>query len=329
MRRGIAWIIMALVVVVILVSGYAIVTALQQSSTSPTPTPTATTEAIAAATATPATLGPTDTPLPSPMPTENIAPPTETPTPAVPTPTPTPSETPYVVPAGAYTVNVRQSPATGDVPVIGFLPPDGSLAIVGTNPAGDWWQVCCVGTDQVRGWVFKEVVQAIGPLENVPLAPEFVTVTPTIAVAETPAVEAGGTISPTSTPTQVPVDETPIVATPLPSAGETATPPVTGTGQIRGLVYWDQNDNNRWDEGEPVLAGALISAYVLPAMDRAGDTMSDANGVFIFDNLPTGRYSLFQTAPIGFQVSPLESMVTVTVEAGQVVEVAFRNAPRE
>jgi len=324
MRRGVAWVIMGLVVMVILISAYAFVSVLQQPDGGGTPTPTKTPLFAAAATSTPAV-----TSLSSPsatIPTATLPPPTSTPTPlptATPTPmppTPTPSETPYVVPGGSYGVNVRLEPGTGDVPVIGVLRVDEGLAIVGKNPDGSWWQVCCVA-DQV-GWVYTGVVKAIGPLDGVPLAPEYAP-----SPSPTPAVPSATETS--LAPSPVATTPTPVPPTTVPTATAVVTPTVSAAGQIRGVVYWDRNGNGVLDGGEPVLAEALISIYRLPEMTPAGNVITGGDGVFLFEDLEPGGYTLFETAPSGFAVEPAESVVTVNVEAGQVAEVSFRNSPLE
>lgn len=327
MRRGIAWIIMGLVVIVILVSAYALIGVLRESAEGGTPTPTQTLSSEVATTLTPV-LAPTATNTPLPISTDTHVPSTSTPT-LLPTstptpipPTPTPSVTPYVISGGDYPVNVRLEPGTGDVPVIGSLRVDQELAIVGKNPDGSWWQVCCVN-EQV-GWVYAEVVEAIGPLDGVPVAPEFggtSTSTPTVPAADTPTTPPD-TDTPTPSPTATPM-ATIAVATP------TSTPKVSNFGQIRGVVYWDRNGNGALDEGESAIDGALISIYRLPEMAPVGNEITGEDGVFLFGDLEPGGYTLFETAPAGFAVEPTDSVVTVTVEAGQVSEVAFRNSPLE
>lgn len=319
MRRGIAWIIMGLVVVVIVVSAYALIQVLQEPAGGGTPTPTKTPEAEASPTLViaaadtntpPATLTiATETPIPA-TPTPTLFP---TPTPTPIPPTPTPSATPYVISAGEFSVNVRLEPGTGDVPVIGVLGVDQDLAIVGKNPDGTWWQVCCM--DGQTGWVFTEVVQAIGPLEGVPIAPEFGEesgTTPTVpATTDTPVT------IPTATPT----------ATSIATATLTPTAPPATSGQIRGMVYWDRNGNGARDEDEAGLAGATISIYRLPDMGSMGDKITGEDGVFFYEDLQPGRYTIYQTVHSGFTVEASESVVTVVVEAGQATEVSFRNAP--
>lgn len=121
--------------------------------------------------------------------------------PPPPTPTPSPTPQPEVVVANPR-VNVRSLPGE-EAPVLGQVLNGERLSIVGRNQAGDWWQVCCFQGNNV--WISAEVVQAVGPLEQVALSPDLPTATPvppqatptpeTAAAATTPqpAASAGDT----------------------------------------------------------------------------------------------------------------------------------------
>jgi hypothetical protein len=125
--------------------------------------------------ATPIAVDPTLTPtLPSATSTTSPTPaataPETTPTdPPLPTDTSTPA-VPQVV--ADSTVNIRSGPGT-DYTVVGVLPPNVSLPIVGQNEAGTWWKV--EGPDGSSGWVAGSVVEAsnaVGvPLATAPLPP--------------------------------------------------------------------------------------------------------------------------------------------------------------
>lgn len=86
------------------------------------------------------------------------------------TPAPTPSAPQVVVPRGG--VNLRAGPGV-TYRVLEQLAPGRRLLIVGRSiaQAGDagWWRVCCAARGGA-GWVAANVVEAHGPLAQVPLA---------------------------------------------------------------------------------------------------------------------------------------------------------------
>ena len=128
---------------------------------------------------------PTATPEP---PTATPEPPTPTPEPPTATPeppTPTPEPKPEVVISNPR-VNVRSGPGA-DFDVLGQVLQGQRLAIVGRDPDGQWWQICCF--EDQTGWLAAEVVAAEGPLETVALAADLPTPTPeATATAEVAAV---------------------------------------------------------------------------------------------------------------------------------------------
>ena len=63
-------------------------------------------------------------------------------------------------------VNLRSGPGT-NYPVVGSASPGAQLRITGKNPAGNWWQVCCVSGQEA--WVAAWVVDASGPIERIPV----------------------------------------------------------------------------------------------------------------------------------------------------------------
>ncbi|MDH7487606.1 MAG: SH3 domain-containing protein [Anaerolineae bacterium] len=159
-----------------------------------TPRPTFTPTPFVAPTATP--IPPTPAPEPAtPTPTPEPLPPTDTPTPPPPTdtpvpPTPTPEPLPFIV-VTSDRVNVRSGPGTS-YPRVGQVTQGQRLDIVGKNPAGDWWQVCCVNGQQV--WITGNLVQAQGNLGRVAVAANIPTPPPTARPQPT------ATPAPTATP---------------------------------------------------------------------------------------------------------------------------------
>ncbi|GAB4557462.1 MAG: hypothetical protein Kow0047_01760 [Anaerolineae bacterium] len=136
--------------------------------TQPTPTPTRTPR-------------PTFTPTPAPPDInepqtesqtaagEQAAQPTPTPEPPTPTPeppTPTPIPTPFLTVSGD-TVNLRSGPGTNYARV-GQAQAGQRFDITGKNPAGDWWEICCVGGK--TAWIFGQLTRPEGPIDTVPVS---------------------------------------------------------------------------------------------------------------------------------------------------------------
>jgi hypothetical protein len=142
----------------------------------PTPQPTFTATALptplVVAEASPATASPASTPTPNPTPSP---PPEPTPT-DLPTASPTPAAAQVVA---ASTVNVRAGPGT-NYQVVGALPPNTPLQVVGRNQDGSWWQIQLPGN--AVGWVAGSVVEARNvdgiPVAQAPPAPTPVPTEP-------------------------------------------------------------------------------------------------------------------------------------------------------
>lgn len=171
----------------------------------PLPPPTPAWPAFPTFTPTP-TLVATPTPRPTPTP----FPPTATPFPAVPvspspatfasptippTPTPIPTPTPYLL-VNRARVNVRTGPGLL-YPLLGQLPKGAKAPIVGRDPSGKWWQICCV--DGRSAWVATWVVEAYNDTSEVPVVPNIPPPPPTPTPRPTPP--------PTPTPTPAPLYE--------------------------------------------------------------------------------------------------------------------------
>jgi hypothetical protein len=70
-------------------------------------------------------------------------------------------------------------------------------------------------------------------------------------------------------------------------------------GRIGDFVWWDQNSNGIQDPGEPGIAGVLVT------LSSSSGTLldsqwTDANGGYLFINLPAGTYVVTAHAPPGF-----------------------------
>ena len=168
-----------------------------------TPTATSTPEPAATptATATP-TVGPGTlvSPLATPTPTQTETP-TQTPTfpptsTSTPTNTPTQTATPFVQVASGL-ASLRSGPGI-DFPLVAQLGPDIPVAIVGQNPAGTWYQICCVNGESV--WVAKAHVDTLNDTSGVPPVLGSTPPPPTMTYTPTPTPS----ITPTPTPTPYP-----------------------------------------------------------------------------------------------------------------------------
>ncbi|HIQ06757.1 MAG TPA: hypothetical protein EYH31_13945 [Anaerolineae bacterium] len=145
----------------------------------PTKTPKPTFTPTPANPPTPTPLPPTPTPLVPPTATPTATPviptntPVPTPTPIPPTPTPKPP--PQIV-VDADRVNVREGPGTA-YRRVGQVTRGQRFEIVGKNPRGDWWQICCVNGRQV--WIVGRLVRAEGNIAGVQVAQNIPTPPPT------------------------------------------------------------------------------------------------------------------------------------------------------
>ncbi len=153
----------------------------------PTPTPTVGPARAMVPTFTPTAMEPpTATPLPpTPAPAASgPEQPSPTPEPAEPTPTETPSAAQATI--ANELVNVRRGPGTG-YGLLGSAAQGQAFEILARNPAGDWWQICCVNGEP--GWVFGELVQVsngenVAIAENIPPPPPPPTPVPATPTPE-------------------------------------------------------------------------------------------------------------------------------------------------
>jgi len=119
------------------------------------------------------------TPTPTPIPTE--------------TPTPGPTPTPFIIVDSGF-VALRTGPGV-QYPQVAQLGPGIPIAIIGRNPQGDWYEVCCVNGASV--WVAATHVRVVNETQQVALvvAQPPPTFTPTFTPTATPTV----TFTPTAT----------------------------------------------------------------------------------------------------------------------------------
>ncbi len=166
----------------------------------PTATPTPLAPAELTGTAEGFTATPTETPTETATPTPSFTPtPTHTPT-ATFTPTTTP--TPFVI-VDTGLVTLRTGPGL-EYPLLAQLGPNIPVTLVGRNPEGTWYQICCVNGQSV--WVAAgSGLRVVNDLQAVALAGAVgppPPPTPTFPPTETP------TETPTATPTAYPFERT-------------------------------------------------------------------------------------------------------------------------
>lgn len=158
-------------------------------------------------TATPVPPSPTpEPPTPTPIPpTPTPEPPTATPTPEPPTATPTavpPTDTPVpptpAIPqaiVGSNGLNVRGGPGT-NYPILTFAKGGTRYDIVGKTQDGSWWQVCCIGAKNDKGWMAAKYVTTSGDAAAIAVVTDIPTPPPAPTTAPAPA--GGGAAPPAS-----------------------------------------------------------------------------------------------------------------------------------
>ena len=89
---------------------------------------------------------------------------------------------------------------------------------------------------------------------------------------------------------------------------------LTETGAIQGLVWDDQDGDGVMDEGEPPLAGAVLTLEEVQGPLVLTRT-TGADGYYLFGDLLPAYYDLTETDPPGY-ISTTPNQYTVRVEAG-------------
>lgn len=131
-----------------------------------------------------------DTATPQPAPAQE-QPPTDTPAPA--------PQTAKAVITNAQ-ANVRTGPGT-NYALAGALDRGAELDIVGKNPAGDWWQLCCVNGQKV--WIAAFLVDTSGPIDAVAVATDIPAPPPTAIPVAAPPTATPAPAQPTAPPAPV------------------------------------------------------------------------------------------------------------------------------
>jgi len=165
--------------------------------------------------------------------------PTATSVPATPTPIPSP----FAV-VKAETLNVRSGPTTRH-PVIGKVTKGDKLDIIGKNNQGTWWKVKL--PNGKAGWVYGDLVEAGGNLEQV-------------AVAQAPPPP---TPTPRPTPTPAPPTPTPAPQYEYNVAVVQRCDPNAGVTYVNGTVY---RNHKPFDGALVVFSYAPDGPHVVPPM---------------------------------------------------------------
>lgn len=97
------------------------------------------------------------------LPPSSTLSPSETPLPPPPTPTTAPVEGTV-----STQINVREQPSTAGE-VLGILPANTKVQIVGRDPGGNWWQILYPQAGEGTGWVTAQYVIMISGTPNVPV----------------------------------------------------------------------------------------------------------------------------------------------------------------
>ena len=129
----------------------------------------------------------------------NAAPVSEAPATEAPAAEPTATDTPAPQQAKAVITNAQANVRTGpgtNYALAGTLERGAEFEIVGKNPAGDWWQLCCLNGQNV--WIAGFLVDTSGPVDGVAVAADIPAPPPTVPPA------------PTATP--APAEPTPVPA---------------------------------------------------------------------------------------------------------------------
>jgi hypothetical protein len=102
--------------------------------------------------------------------------------------------------------------------------------------------------------------------------------------------------------------------------------PTPALGEVSGLVYEDSNRNRRYDDGEPLLAGAVV------ALQQNGVTLNQqttgVDGTYHFDQLTSGSYQLHEIPPSGFASAQPTGNVFFTISNGDALTFNFGHDPR-
>ena len=101
-------------------------------------------------------------------------------------------------------------------------------------------------------------------------------------------------------------------------------------GRIEGCKWEDRDCDSYWDAHEPALAGWQIELYQTPGWVFVAQTTTDANGCYLFDNLPAGDYRVKEVNQFGWwQTYPTTVFHTITLQQGEWLLYTPRSSRKE
>ncbi len=97
--------------------------------------------------------------------------------------------------------------------------------------------------------------------------------------------------------------------------------PIAGAGEITGYAYLDANNNGKFDPGERAVPGTVVTLNGTASNGHSvtESAVTDADGLYMFDNLPAGTYAISETPPTGY-TNGLTTIGSVsgTVQTGKI-----------
>ena len=97
--------------------------------------------------------------------------------------------------------------------------------------------------------------------------------------------------------------------------------PIANAGEITGYAYLDANNNGKFDPGERAVPGTVVTLTGTATNGHSvtESAVTDADGLYMFDNLPAGTYAISETPPTGYTngLTTIGS-VTGTVQTGKI-----------
>ena len=157
------------------------------------------------------------------------------------------------------------------------------------------------------------------------------TATPTPSSTATPTTASSPTLTgtpptatrtPTGTPPTATVPPTRVATwTPTNTRIPTSTPTGAPIGQVRGMVWQDEDEDGELGLGEPPLPGVLITLRNQEG-DPLDTRMSDGAGVYAFTDVLPGVYIVEETDPLGYYSTTANS-VQIEIVGDEAVGVSF------
>ncbi len=264
---------------------------------------------------------------------------TPTPPPATPTPTPTSTNTPTTTPTATPTpyveivaglVSLRSGPGVA-YPLVAQLGPGVPVALVGRNPEGTWYQICCVNGQSV--WVAARHVTVYNDISQLPLVsagpPPTPTATPTATLTPTPTpylypfeLAIGPQFFPTNNPFLTIWVKLFIGEPPNEVAAEGYYLKVLFEGFERPSAYGNMPSMDHFELSAPPGAGNSVE-YNLKYEYHPPD-LSDQGGPSAIEALGTGEWTVFVIDGAGNQLSAPVTFTTAPWNPNREIYIGWR-----